>query len=196
MNPIRLVKFWTPLFVASVAGVLLFGQSGNPVNFQADLNGYREAPPVSTAATGEFRATLNSSGTEIAYELVYSRLSTPVLFAHIHFGQPGVNGGVMTFLCGGGNSPACPPGNGTAEAKVTGVLRAASVVGPAGQGIPAGDFAKAIAAIRTGAAYVNVHSSNFPGGEIRGQVRRGGGKDDDDDDDDDDRGRGRGKGKQ
>jgi len=54
---------------------------------------------------------------------------------------------------------------------VTGTLTAASVVGPTAQGIAAGEFAEVVQAIRNGAAYANVHSQAFPGGEIRDQVR-------------------------
>jgi len=48
---------------------------------------------------------------------------------------------------------------------------AANVIGPAGQGIAPGEFSKVLEAIRSGVTYVNVHSVQFPPGEIRGQVR-------------------------
>jgi hypothetical protein len=44
------------------------------------------------------------------------------------------------------------------------------VIGPAGQGIAAGEFSELVDALRAGRAYANVHSSKFPGGEIRGQI--------------------------
>ncbi len=47
---------------------------------------------------------------------------------------------------------------------------AAHVIGPSGQGISAGEFDEIVAAIRAGVAYVNVHTTGFPGGEIRGQI--------------------------
>jgi hypothetical protein len=85
-----------------------------------------------------------------------------------------VNGGISIWLCetaanprpvGSPDVPDCPQ-SGTIEATVG----EAHVVGPAGQGIAAGEFDEIVAAIRAGRAYANVHSSKFPGGEIRGQI--------------------------
>jgi hypothetical protein len=64
------------------------------------------------------------------------------------------------------STPTCPAPGGT----VTGTITPVEVVGPAGQGIAAGEFEELVAAIRAGRAYANVHSSKFPGGEIRGQI--------------------------
>jgi hypothetical protein len=72
----------------------------------------------------------------------------------------------MVFFCGGGGQPACPPG----DATITGTIRAEHVVGPAGQGIAAGEFAEVIEALRSNLAYANVHNATFGGGEIRGKV--------------------------
>jgi hypothetical protein len=44
-------------------------------------------------------------------------------------------------------------------------------VGPTGQGIAAGEFAELVRAIKAGRTYVNVHTTKYPGGEIRGQIR-------------------------
>jgi hypothetical protein len=91
--------------------------------------------------------------------------------AHIHFGSPSQTGGISVFLCTNlGNGPAgtqaCPP----APATISGTITPADVIGPAAQGITAGQFAELIEAIRSGATYVNVHSSLYPGGEIRAQL--------------------------
>lgn len=133
--------------------------------FEASLNGYLETPSVSTAATGRFKAWIGDDS--IQFSLSYKNLTGAPLVAHIHFGRPDVAGGVAVFLCGGGGRPACP-----ASGTVTGTIVAADVVGPAGQGIAAGEFAEVVRAIRHGAAYVNVHTPTFPNGEIRGNLDR------------------------
>jgi hypothetical protein len=155
--------------------------SDDDVNtFKARLRGVGEVPPVATQATGSFNATLSSDGSTLSYTVTYKNLNAPVIFSHIHFGLTKEVGGVMVFLCGpaagakGGppatfpNPPACPD---TTSGTVSGTVMAANVVGPDSQGItPAADFAKVIQAMREGAAYVNVHSTRSPSGEIRGPV--------------------------
>ena len=57
-----------------------------------------------------------------------------------------------------------------APASISGTIRAADVIGQAGQGIVSGEFAELVRAMRAGATYVNVHSTLYPGGEIRAQL--------------------------
>lgn len=139
----------------------------------ASLSGYDEVPSVSTPATGDLKGKIGPDEMSLSYELSYAGLQAPVRFAHIHLAQPGVNGGIIVFLCQTaafpdptGLAPTCPQ-----DGTVTGTVTAANVIGPAAQGIAAGEFAELIAAIRAGATYANVHSNLFPGGEIRGQVK-------------------------
>jgi CHRD domain-containing protein len=132
---------------------------------QAKLHGYFEVPAISTPATGELTGTLGPAA--IDYTLSYSGFPTPVAAAHIHLGQFSVNGGVSAFLCGGGSKPACPSPSGS----ISGTIVAADVIGPSGQGIAAGEFDELVAAMRAGVTYANVHTGQYGGGEIRGQVR-------------------------
>jgi hypothetical protein len=159
------------------AGALADGRD----RIEARLKSYQEVPAVSSVAGGRFSARVDHASLSLHYELSYSGLEGEVRQAHIHFGQRSVNGGIMVWLCQTAanpspvaSTPACPQ-SGT----VSGVISAADVIGapppaPPGasaQGIAAGEFAEMLAAIRAGVAYANVHSSKFPGGEIRGQLR-------------------------
>ena len=140
--------------------------------FEARLNGLHQVPSVISNGTGTFSATLSSDGKSINYTLSYSHLSSTVHFAHIHVGQAFANGGVIVFLCGGGGKPECP-----AEGTVKGTLTAVDVMAIAGQLTTGGNFNDLIFALRSGVAYVNVHTTNFPAGEIRGQISGGDGAD-------------------
>jgi CHRD domain len=173
-------KLWLGAGVATlalalgVAAVATADRDGRGGSLRAHLNGYSEVPAISTTASGRFKATIE--GSEIHYTLRYDGLEGPVRFAHIHFAQEDVNGGVVAFLCGGGGKPACPQ-----SGEVTGTVTAADVIGPADQGIEAGEIDELIAAMRSGNTYANVHSDKFPSGEIRGQID---GDDDHDGDED------------
>jgi hypothetical protein len=159
--------------VAVTAGSTATAQSGQS-EFREQLTGYQETPlALSTAANGQVMLHINQE-TEISYELSYNSLTGTVTQAHIHVGAPGQTGGVSAFLCTNlGNGPvgtqACPQGSAT----VSGTIGPADVIGPAGQGVAAGEFDELVAAIRGGAGYVNVHSSMFPVGEIRSQLEPG-----------------------
>jgi hypothetical protein len=175
----RLTLVAVPLVLA--AGVLAVtnlpsGASGSR-NLQADLTGYEEVPAISTLADGTFRARFNDDQT-ISWTLSYEGLQAPSTQAHIHFGAPRTAGGVTVWLCSNLASPPTPAGVkpcATTTGTVSGTITAASVVGPAGQGIAAGELGELVRALRSGLAYANVHSTQFPSGEIRGQIMGGDG---------------------
>ena len=165
------------LFVG-LAGALLFvltanGQPprGKQILFFTQLSGYNEVAALSSPARGRIVVFIDDRSDAIQYRLSYSGFETPVAQSHLHLGQRHTNGGISVFLCtnlgnGPAGTPACPEGGGV----VTGVLTADGVLGPAGQGIAAGELNELINAIRAGAVYVNVHTQAFPAGEIRGQL--------------------------
>lgn len=142
------------------------------------LTGYEEVPSVSTTGNGRFNARINNDESEIQWELSYSDLEGAVQQAHIHIGNVGVNGGITVFLCTNlGNGPAgtqpCP----APPATISGTIVAADVspnipatLAARNQGLNTGEIDELIAAMRAGATYVNVHSTTWPGGEIRSQI--------------------------
>lgn len=135
------------------------------------LKSIEEVPAISSSAKGSFRATIDTANETIAYELSYDGIAPTQ--AHIHLGQAAVNGGISVFLCTNlGNGPAGTPACPGSPATITHTVTAADIVGPAGQGLAAGEFEELVAAIKKGVTYVNVHSATFTGGEIRGQLDR------------------------
>ena len=163
------------LTVLAVVGItaaahFALAESGEK-SVRARLSGFQEVPAVSTTGSGEFRGKINRTDTELTYELEYENLEGTVTQSHIHVGQRGVAGGISIFLCSNlpsppAGTPACP----TPGGKVTRTVTAADVIGPTGQGVSAGEFAEVLRALRAGVTYANVHSSKWPGGEIRGQI--------------------------
>ena len=162
------IGFWA---VTAVMANLLAAPIANSQTerFSASLGGENEVPPINTAGTAAFEMTIQDT---ITFSLTFSGLSSALTVAHLHFAPSKVAGGVMIFLCGGGGQPACPAAT---EGTITGTITAANVTGPTGQGIAPADLDSALEAVRNDLAYANMHTTNFPGGEIRGQVQRGSG---------------------
>jgi len=167
------------LGIAAFAAIpALAHDEGN--RFGANLIGYQEVPALSTGASARWDAVIDERNSTVDWQLTYSGpFEGTVTQSHIHFGQRGVNGGISVFFCSNlGNGPAgtqaCPqPTAAEPTVMISGTFTPANVIGPAGQGITAGQFDELIRAIRAGVTYTNIHTTAFPGGEIRGQVRRG-----------------------
>ena len=153
------------LLVASLASA----SGGGKRVFKADLDSYNEVPAISSNGFGQLRVRPGENDMELTYELSYGGLNATATAAHIHLGQANVNGGVSVFLCGGGGKPACPAGTGDEET-VTGTITPADIIGPAGQGLAAGEWDEFLRAMRAGVTYGNVHTTMHPGGEIRDQL--------------------------
>lgn len=149
--------------------------TGQPPAFNAQVEG-----AVSTTGRGAFSANIDRVNRVITYDLNYDALEGDVLQAHIHFGRPGTNGGVMVFLCSNLNNdpsptptPACP---GPRSGSVSGVIEPQDVIefpplSAVQQGITAGEFDEMLKAIDAGAAHVLVHSTLHVPGELRGDIR-------------------------
>ena len=169
------------LAVLGVVGAAIAGGGGHKISER--LSGYQEVPAISTDGSGKFQARIARFGDTIHYRLSYRELEGTVAQAHIHLGQEGVNGGISVFLCTNlGNGPAGTQACPGAPATISGVIAQADVIGPGpvvgppaspGQGIEPGEadrFDELVDAIDAGVTYVNVHTSKWPGGEIRAQL--------------------------
>lgn len=163
-------RFW--LAAVGMMAMLPSGALAAGGTLAAHLNGFEEVPPIASRGTGFFTGTLSADESRIDWRLVWDNRLNDVAEAHIHFAQPGVNGGVLIFLCSNlGNAPAGTPAcPGPFGADFTGHSTAADVVTAPGQALNAGQLTRVVRAIRLGKAYVNVHSAKFPSGEIRGQI--------------------------
>ena len=126
--------------------VLVFSTVGRAEIFTAYLTGAQEVPAVSTTATGYARIILNESAGTISYTVVFNGLSSNQTASHIHAPAPiGTNVGVaINFGAVGGTS---------------GTISGTAAITPT-----------QISQLRAHLGYVNVHTSGFPGGEIRGQL--------------------------
>ncbi len=145
-------------------------------NFVAHLAGDNEVPARDTRAQGEIKLQLSADGKALEYRIISSNISN-VFASHIHIAPAGVNGPIVAFLFG-----SVPPGGGRTDGVLaTGTITAAKLIGPLA-GHPLSDL---MDSIRVGHAYANVHTNDgvappntgpgdFPGGEIRGQIRTAG----------------------
>ncbi len=130
------------------------GQVG-ATELHATMTGDNEAPPVTSDAAG--RASIGITDTAITVTFNTTGL-TNVILAHIHIGAVGIAGPVIFPLYGAADGAFTSP--------YTKTVTAADLVPAPG----AQTFAEAVAAIRSGGTYVNIHTTANPNGEIRGQV--------------------------
>jgi Cu/Zn superoxide dismutase len=128
-----------------VTGALAVGfasSAWSEAHLQADINAANEVPPNGSAATGVGQCLIDTNTNTLFYHVDYSGLSAAETAAHIHgFAPPGVNAGVLIAL------PASNPKIGAwsyAEAQEANIL--------------------------AGQTYFNIHTTAFPGGEVRGQI--------------------------
>ncbi len=135
-------------------------------NFVAPLSGDQEVPPNDSQGTGVAKFKLSEDGTELSYKLIVANIDN-VTQAHIHCGAEGVNGPVVAFLFGFVADGVTVNGV-LAEGTITTVIpRPDSPACPGG----VADFDDLLAKMRSGDAYVNVHTVEIPPGEIRGQIQ-------------------------
>lgn len=139
----KMNKKFSILIIA--AFVFMFSATANAETFFAYLEGRQEAPAVATSATGYARVFLNEQAGTITFRIVFNNLSSNQTLSHLHTGAIGVSGPVAI--------------NTGAVGGTSGVITGSAAI-----------TAAQITALRQHLLYVNVHTTNFGSGEIRGQL--------------------------
>lgn len=133
-------------------------------NFRTHMTGAEEVPARDTRGQGQSVFQLSEDGTELRYQLMVANIQN-VTQAHIHMGPRDGTGGIVVWLYPDAPPAALIPGR-SQGVLGQGVITDEDVVGAlAGQGV-----AGLMEQIRAGNTYVNVHTNQFPPGEIRGQL--------------------------
>lgn len=145
----------------------VYAVSHDSRNFVSPLSGDEEVPPVATQARGNAVFHLSKDGQSLEYKLIVTGLEN-VTQSHIHIAPKGANGPVVVFLFGfvaGGVTE-----NGVLA---QGTITQANLIPRPAIGFGA-TMPELLAAMRSGGAYVNVHTVAVPAGAIRGQIKEGG----------------------
>ncbi|MHB1317369.1 MAG: CHRD domain-containing protein [Anaerolineae bacterium] len=137
--------------VLTLALVLSGAALADSRTFVTHLTGSEEVPARDTLAQGQAIFRLSADGSELYFKLIVANIEN-VTAAHIHSAPPGTNGGVVVGLYTSGLIPG----------RTDGVLAEGVITG--------GAVTTVLDLIASGNAYVNVHSTLYPGGEIRGQI--------------------------
>jgi hypothetical protein len=160
------------LFIALIMLSVISMSAAVNRNSRTHLSGDEEVPVRMTNAQGQAIFHLSKDGTELNYKLIVANIEN-VVQAHIHLGQPGVNGNIVVFLYG----LVAPGGGRTNGVLAEGTITSDDLINDlAGQSLSA-----LLDQMAAGNAYVNVHTNDgvappntgpgdFPGGEIRGQI--------------------------
>lgn len=135
-----------------------------PMTFTSHMS--RELPDVETLGQGQSIFKVSADGNSVSFRIIVANIGD-ITMTHIHVSEvPGGNGPPAVWLY-----PASPPAmlipGRTQGTLVTGTFDAADFVGP----LAGMEIADLITAIVENRAYVNVHTSSYPGGEIRGHIK-------------------------
>ncbi len=133
----------------------------NRLHFNASLSGKNEVPARDTKAVGEAIVTISKDGSSVHYKVIVANIEN-VVASHFHMAPANANGGVVKGIF---QNPNPQP-----SGRMNGILAEGDITAADLTGALAGNLAGFIEAIRSGNIYVNVHTTAYPGGEIRGQL--------------------------
>lgn len=159
--------------------------NANGGNFGTPLSPDEEVMPAGVTNTSTARGNaifqLSADGKSLTYKLIAANIENAFM-AHIHRGAPGTNGPIVVWLFPSTAPVQGPLGAGRMDGVIAeGTITAANMVGP----LANRPFSELLDAMRSGNAYVNIHTNNgvaptnqgpgdYPGGEVRGAVEHRG----------------------
>jgi len=162
-------------FIGLAVIVLMFSAvaRADQVVLTATLTGSQEVPPTGSPGIGSALVTLDTVTNLLTVNVSFAGLGSPTIASHIHCcAPPGTNAMVATAVP---TFPGFPLGVTTGTYLMTFDLTVASSYNPAfitaHGGTVAGAQAAFIAGLIGGQTYLNIHTTQFPGGEIRGQLQ-------------------------
>jgi len=143
-------------YSVALAAALLLVPTGIPLadtGFSCIINAAQEVPANGSPATGSGTFVLNNAGTSLTYSVSFVNLTANRTAEHFHSpAAPGFNAGVARTIAGAGGTSGLDVGTWlSTDAQPFTAARVAELI--------------------AGNMYINVHSGNFPGGEIRGQIQ-------------------------
>ncbi|MFL6320161.1 MAG: CHRD domain-containing protein [Nitrososphaeraceae archaeon] len=161
VTSLKVMAIVSSLVFASLASIAILTPQHPPTiaayaqqsqTYTAKLSGKDEVPPVNTQATGTAQFQLSSDGKEINYDLSTTNLQG-FMMAHIHKGKSGENGQPITTPLQMGK----------------GKITSSDLQGP----LAGKQISDLVDLMKSGGAYVNVHTNQNQNGEIRGQIMSG-----------------------
>jgi hypothetical protein len=135
----------TALMLAVVGGAFAGKKT---VKVSADLSGQDEVPPTGNGS-GTAKLKLKKKKKEVCFDISFQGLTSDTTAAHVHRGDPGVNGAIVVPLFEGAQTS---PATGCVDAKKKLIKKIGK---------------------KPAKYYVNVHTTVNPAGEIRGQLHKG-----------------------
>lgn len=148
---------------------MISGTPGKPLNFTAHLSSDQEVHLVESRATGQVKFQVSKDGQSVSYKLIVANIQN-VTMAHIHLAPAGSNGPVAVWLY-----PSAPPAQ-LIPGRTNGILAQGtftkedfnfSSLAP----LKGEEMSALVERLQAGTAYVNVHTTAYPPGEIRGQIK-------------------------
>ena len=163
MRTVRLLGVFLTSAMAVHAGIIVYG---------ASLVGSQEVPPTGSPGTGAALVTIDTVMQTLSVNVTFSGLGSGTTASHIHCCAPlGVNAMVATTTP---TFPGFPLGVTSGTYNMTFDLTMSSSYNPAFVTANGGTVASAestlLAGLAAGQTYLNIHTTNFGGGEIRGQL--------------------------